>query len=108
MNWKLSTFILIGLLLITLVASYIVTSEALREASAVESANRKCEVDLVNANSAVHDTKSFLNFFRLAETDEFSADDYRHEIETLHMKYIGRFPHWAESQVKIHNKPKVD
>ena len=108
MNWKLSTFILVGLLLITLVTSYVITSGALRAASIAEEAGRKHEIDLASANSAVNDTKSFLNFFRLTETDKFTADDYRHEIETLNMKYIGRFPHWAESQVKIHSLSEDD
>ena len=101
MNWKHSTFILTGLLLITLLASYFVTSKALNAASIAEAVDRERQAEYQRLNSAVRDTESFLNFFRLIDSSELTADDYRHEIEILRMKYIAFFPNWAKSQVEI-------
>ena len=104
MNWKLSTFALIALLLITLVVSYVITSDALRTASAATLSNRGRQADLDRAHAAVNDTQSFLNFFRVANTSDFTTDDYQREIETLKLKYLSHYPSWAETQ----NEPTAD
>ena len=44
------------------------------------------------------------NFFRIEDTDGFTADDYRNQLNTLKREYSRSFPKWAVTQsAKIEN-----
>ena len=107
MSWKHSTFILLGALLLTVVVSYLITADALRIASAADGANRGRKAELERAHAAIGDTERFLNFFRLSEPTDLTAEDYRRQIETLNQKYLSYYPDWAVTQTQMISESKV-
>ena len=96
------TFALAGLLIGSfLTMSCVMIADSGRRISDEELELRTLRRDLQAANAAVLDAKSFLNFFRLSDTDDFTPSDYNRHIQTLKTKFAGKFPDWAKMQVPI-------
>ena len=62
----------------------------------------RTQLNVSHAGNAL--TQGYLNFFRIEDTDGFTADDYRNQLNTLKREYARRFPRWAVTQsAKIEN-----
>jgi hypothetical protein len=103
MNWKLTTSLLVGMLVITIGFAYFAHSNAMRSAAIADEKVRELQADLTRANASVNDTKGFLNFFRIIDQSDLTADDYRGQIDILKKKYTDRHPDWAKTQVQLEN-----
>ena len=99
MGSKNLTFALVGLLIGSfLTMSCVMIADSGRWISNKDLELRTLRRDLQTANAAVLDAKSFLNFFRLSDTDDFTPTDYKRHIHILKTKFTGKFPEWAKMQ----------
>ena len=96
-QWKIATFVLIGVLAVTVISSYKITCDALRAASAANGTEKSRRSDLERAQLAVSDAQGFINFFRMNDDVELSEEDYQRQVKILTSRYLRHYPNWAST-----------